>query len=93
MNRPYKYTIFDKKTNEHTETNNAPLLCELQTYEDTDVENVKRLKQTKECYIDTRYDVKLRLFRYWQKLNGISEQVYKPYEGTEIGKSIPILNF
>ena len=41
-----------------------------------------------QLYIDTRYAAKLRLYRY---INGIKP--YRPFEGTEIGKTIPILNF
>lgn len=41
-------------------------------------------------YIDTRYEAKLRLYHYITKTNPFK---YRPFEGTEIGKSIPILNF
>ena len=93
MEKPYKYIIFDKKTNKNTEQNQEPVLRDLQTWEPTDSPNVRKLEQTKECYIDTRYRAKLRLYKYWQKLNGIIEPKYEPYKGTEIGKSLPILNF
>jgi hypothetical protein len=69
-----------------------PRLDELQTWEPTSA-NVSRLEQTKICYINTRHEAKTRLFHYWQKKNGIVEKRYNPFEGTEIGKSIPILNF
>lgn len=93
MNRPYKYTIFDNKTGEYTETNIEPLLRNLQTYEPTETPNVGRLTQTKTAWIDTRCEAKLRLYRYWQRINGIIEPKYEPFAGTEVGKSIPILNF
>jgi hypothetical protein len=92
MEKPYKFSILDLKTNEWNCQDREPLLHELQTWEPTS-ENVSKLEQTKECYIDTRYEAKLRLFRYWQKKSGIIEKRYNPFEGTEIGKSIPILNF
>lgn len=41
-------------------------------------------------YEDIRYAQKLRLYNY---LNGIKPIPFKPFEGTEIGKSISILNF
>ena len=70
------------------------LLCELKTWEETPDTNVRELKQTKTVYIDTRYEAKLRLFNY---VNFIKKDLeipkYRPYKGTEIGKSIPILNF
>ena len=39
-------------------------------------------------YEDTRHEAKMRLFKYLhpERFN------YKPFAGTEIGKSIPILN-
>ena len=49
----------------------------------------KELKQTRTCFVDTRYKAKLRLFNY---LNG-GECKYNPFKGTEIGKTLPILNF
>ena len=39
-------------------------------------------------YIDTRYAAKMRLYNYIHKI-----PPYRPFAGTEIGKSIPILNF
>lgn len=93
MERPFEYSIFNTITGEWNYQNHAPLLHDLQTWEKTDDPNKRVLKQTKVCYIDTRYKAKLRLFRYWQKKNGIIETIYNPYAGAEIGKTIPILNF
>ena len=94
MQKPYKYTIICDKTKRIEETNICPLLHHLQTWEPTDKENVKELKQTKTCYIDTRYDAKLRLYNYFTfTKQGKEVPKYKPFAGTEIGKTIPILNF
>jgi hypothetical protein len=77
------------------ETNQEPLLYQLQTWEETNDPNVRELKQTKTVYIDTRYEAKLRLFNYVNFIKkGLEIPRYRsPYQGTEIGKSIPILNF
>lgn len=45
-------------------------------------------------YEDTRYEAKLRLYRYiTYTKQGREIPRYRPYKGTEIGKTIPILNF
>jgi hypothetical protein len=76
------------------ETNEEPLLRYLQTWEETVETNVKELKQTKTVYVDTRYEAKLRLFNYVNYIRkGLEIPKYRPFKGTEIGKSIPILNF
>lgn len=43
---------------------------------------------------DTRYKAKLRLYNYvtFTKM-GLEIPTYKPFAGTEIGKTTPILNF
>lgn len=43
--------------------------------------------------IDTRYDAKLRLYNWWCTKNEINEPEHKPFKGTEMGKTSPILNF
>jgi len=95
MERPYKFTVIcDKTKNVVMETNQEPLLHHLQTWEDTTNPEVKFLKQTKTVYIDTRYAAKLRLFNYINYTKkGLEIPKYRPFAGTEIGKSIPILNF
>lgn len=95
MNKPFKYTIIcDKTKNVVFETNQEPLLHELQTWEETSEPNVRELKQTKTVYIDTRYEAKLKLFNYVNfTKNGLEIPRYRPYQGTENGKSIPMLNF
>lgn len=95
MDRPYKYTIFCNKTNKIvSEQNHEPLLHHLQTYEPTENPNVKKLVQTKTAYIDTRYEARLRLWEFiTYTKNGLKKPRYNPYKNTQIGKSIPILNF
>lgn len=86
--------IIDNKTKSVTETNIEPLLHHLQTWEDTDNPNIKVLKQTKTAYVDTRYKAKLRLYNYITFIKkGLPIPRYAPFAETEIGKSIPILNF
>lgn len=95
MKKPYKYTILCNKTNKvHEETNIEPRLHELQTYEPTEDPNVKVLETTRTAYIDTRYEAKLRLYNYIMYIRkGLEVPTYNPFKNTEIGKSIPILNF
>ena len=93
MNRPFKYSIIDNESGYIYETDIAPTLRELQTYVRTSNPNIFVLKQTKECYIDTRYEAKLRLYNYVTYVkNGLPTPKYEPFKGTEIGKSLPILN-
>ena len=91
MEKPYKYSIFCEKTRKVVkETNVEPSLRDLQT----GIDGQTKLKQTKTCYIDNRYDAKLRLYNYvTYTKNGLEIPRYKPFAGNEIGKSIPILNF
>ena len=51
------------------------------------------LKQTKICFVDTRYAAKLRLFNYLKNKTKDGLKEYKPYANTEAGISIPILPF
>jgi len=80
MNRPRRFTIFNRETSEQTEQDYFPTGHYLN--------NPNYL-----VLYDTRYDAKIRLFRYWQRLNNCEDPIYRPFEGTEIGKTIPILNF
>ena len=89
-----KGLIFNKKTNEFEETNIEPLRHHLETYEPTNDPNIRVLKQTKECYIDTRYEAKLRLYNYVTYIKkGLEVPIYKPFANTDIGVNTPILNF
>ena len=95
MEKPYKFTVICNKTGKvESEQDFEPFLHSLQTWEDTYDPNVKELKITKTAYIDTRYEAKLRLFNYINYTKkGLEIPKYRPYAGTELGKSIPILNF
>lgn len=94
MDKPYNYVIHDTKDNTWSYTNIEPLTHHLETWEETENPQIKIKKQTKNCYIDTRYKAKLRLYNYiTYTKNGLEIPRYQPYKGTEIGKSIPILNF
>lgn len=95
MKKPFKYFVLDNKTgNVVDETNFLPALHHLQTWEPTDKPGVKKLTTTKTVYEDTRYEAKLRLWNYITfTKQGKEVPRYRPFEGTEIGKTIPILNF
>jgi len=94
MERPFKYTIICLKTGEVEHTNIEPLYHHLQTWVQTSRPLVRELRQTKQCWVDTKYEAKLRLYNYLTfTKNGKEVPRYKPFAGTEIGKSIPILNF
>lgn len=94
MEKPYQYTIICQKSGAITQTNIEPMLHHLQTWEETDKTGIKVLKQTKTCYIDTRYKAKLRLFIYLEYTKkGKTPPKYIPFGNSEIGKTIPILNF
>jgi hypothetical protein len=64
MKRPFKYTIICNKTGKHWYQNSPPIISDLQTYEPTADPKIWELKQTKTAYIDTRYEAKLRLYKY-----------------------------
>jgi len=74
--RPYQYEIICQKTGKATYQNHPPTLCDLQTYEPKD--NVFELKQTKICYIDTRYEARLRLWKCKMKKAGYVFEKIKP---------------
>ena len=95
MDKPYKFAIICNKTKKViSQQNHYPLLHELQTWEETSDPRVKQLRQTRTAYIDNRYEAKLRLFNYITYVkNGLEIPRYSPYAGSEIGRSIPILNF
>lgn len=97
MKKPFKYTVFCELTHEVLyETNQEPSLRELQTWQLTTKKGqpCMELKQTRTAYLDTRYEAKIRLYNYFTYTKqGLPIPKFSPFEGTEIGKTIPILNF
>ena len=81
MNKPYKYSVI--------ENNNKSNISEYNSIESMPYFMRDEKKYT--IYIDTRYEAKLRLFYYLHPEQ--KPKPYKPYTGTEIGISVPILNF
>lgn len=92
MNKPFKYFILDDQTGKVVgRTNTPPLLYELQTWEKAGIDSHK-LVQTRTAYIDTRYEARLRLWEYITfTKKGLPIPRYNPYAGSEIGKTLPIL--
>ena len=84
MEKPFEYFSIHKETKE-VRYYNHPLLRPGRIGEDSYGE------PKWDHWIDTRYKAKLRLYNYIHKIP--PKTPYKPYEGTEIGKTIPILNF
>ena len=78
---PHKEWIFDF----------APCKYDLYGYRMNSKNSIGVYTQLYECYIDTRYEARLRLFYYLhpeRKPTGKSI-----FADTEIGKSLPILNY
>jgi hypothetical protein len=80
MQQPYKYYALHNVTHEQRGFNHMWLKPYVPYCE----------QDNWTIFEDTRYEAKRRLYNY---INGIKPVVYNPYAGTEIGKSIPILNF
>lgn len=95
MHRPKKYLAKDLVNKTWEETNILPPPHTLQEYvTKPDEPNIGILTKVKEVFEDTRYEAKLRLYNYvTYTRNGLEIPRHKPFAGTEIGKSIPILNF
>lgn len=68
MKKPFKYSIYCHKTRSISYWGNTPPESwRLKTYEPTEKEGERELKQTKTAYIDTRYEAKIRLYNYLKK--------------------------
>lgn len=95
MERPTKYTVICNKTKKVLyHTNIAPLLHELETWEQTENPLISVRKKTMTVYVNTRYDAELRLYNYiTYTKKGVDIPKYSPYIGTLIGIDTPILNF
>lgn len=99
MERPKKFSIFCRKSCTFIrETNIEPRQHELLTWEYTDENNLnaRELVQTRDVYIDTRYEARVRLYNYVTYTKQglpVPSSAYKPFADPEIGKSIPILGW
>jgi len=93
MNRPYKYSAIHNITGEIRDFNQQPLNHQFEEWQKiNDTDSIRVMNWI--FYIDTRYAAKLRLYNYLTfTKQGKEIPRYNPYAGTEIGKSIPILNF
>ncbi len=92
MEKPYKYSAIHKTTREQKDFNDwlSRPRPEYQPITDT----VSMEVYNWDIWEDTRYKAKLRLYNYINFIKqGKEIPRYKPFEGTEIGKSLPILNF
>lgn len=80
MNYPHKYIVFIKN-----EDGRGSKFHSETDHPDYYISNPEKYT----VYEDTRRPAKMRLFKYLhpERFN------YKPFAGTEIGKSIPILNY
>jgi len=93
MEKPNKFFAIHSTTKETVYFNNLMFAPKDRWVE---TENKGEFKSVYEwtIYEDTRYKAKLRLYNYLTYTKqGLEIPRYKPFEGTEIGKSIPILNF
>ena len=65
MIKPYRYAVHNLITGEWSETNIDPGYFHTHGYVPTkDDPNISIYQQTKQVYIDTRYEAKLRLYKY-----------------------------
>lgn len=83
MEKPWKFIVFDNESKEEIES----ARCNSEAFIPYAYKNNPRYQ----VYIDTRYEAKKRLFEYLHP--ELKPKPYRPFEGTEIGKSLPILNF
>lgn len=92
--RFYLMNNFTKEIKPFVSYRTAPIESDVFGYVETSP-RIKEYKQIYTVYEDLRYKAKLRLYNYLRKKQGLSTYPpkYKPFEGTEIGKTIAILNF
>jgi len=94
MERPRRFMVIDKMDKQlGYDTDMCPVLGDLETWQPSGAVNEFKRVQTKECYKDARYEARIRLYEYLLDKNGFPKDRYKPFSGTEIGKSLPILGF
>lgn len=85
MKKPYKFTAYNKETSEETQFNDILL-----------APYGWRMNKTSNWTVfeNKRYNAALRLYNYiTYKKHGERIPKNEPYKGTEIGKTVPILNF
>lgn len=93
MQKPNRFTAIHNKTKEIKEFNNI-MFRPRKEWKETETKGTFKEIDNWTIYEDLRYKAKLRLYNYLTYTKkGLKIPRYKPFEGTEIGKSIPILNF
>ena len=93
MEKPNRFFAIHNKTKETKEFNNI-MFRPRKERQETETKGTFIEVETWTVQEDTRYKAKLRLQNYVSYTKkGLEIPRYKPFEGTEIGKSIPILNF
>ena len=94
MDKPRQFFSIHNVTGEIKEHIGQPSFHLLEEWEATDDLNVRRKINHWTTYEDTRYEARMRLYNYVSFTKRCLEMPrYKPFRNTEIGKSIPILNF
>lgn len=87
MDMPYRFYAVHTVTKQIKEFNEQPMNHRFEEWQRIDKITSKKVMLW-EFWEDTRYLAKLRLYNYIHKI-----KPWNPFEGTQIGKSIPILNF
>lgn len=96
MKKPVQFTLIHKVTKQQKDFisyRTTPILddvCEWVVIG----EGVKQYLPMWDVWEDKRYEARLRLWKYLVcNIQGREESKYQPYKNSEIGKTIPILNF
>jgi hypothetical protein len=88
--RPFRYSVVyldkDGEIIDEQRQNEAPITWQCK------IESEWRRAASYRAYVRPRYDAEIRLWKYRARKQGL-ETEYRPYKGTEIGKTIPILGF
>ncbi len=96
MQKPVRFTLVHKLTKEEkpfVSYRSEPITEDVSGWVETSP-GIRQKQIIYDVYEDMRYKAKLRLFNYLTYTKqGKEIPTYKPYAGTEIGKTIPILNF
>lgn len=93
MERPNKFFAIHNQTKE-VRYFNSIMSKPFEGYEETEIKGTFKPANNWTIYEDLRYEAKLRLYNYiTYTKQGLEIPRYKPFAGTQIGISIPILNF